>query len=212
MATEPAVYQGERFNGISHLLGAVAALVGMVLLVVFAARQGDVWKVVSFSVYGATLFLLYLSSTLYHSLRGERVKAIFQRIDHYAIYLLIAGTYTPFTLVTMRGAWGWSIFGVVWGLAVLGIIVDSLPNRGRRILPVVIYLLMGWVVVVSLKPLLASLPIAGFWWLLAGGLCYTGGVVFYALDKRIAHGHGIWHLFVLAGSLCHFLSIFFYVL
>jgi hemolysin III len=212
MATEPAVYQGERFNGISHLLGAVAALVGMVLLVVFAARQGDVWKVVSFSVYGATLFLLYLSSTLYHSLRGERVKAIFQRIDHYAIYLLIAGTYTPFTLVTMRGAWGWSIFGVVWGLAVLGIIVDSLPNRGRRILPVVIYLLMGWVVVVSLKPLLASLPIAGFWWLLAGGLCYTGGVVFYALDKRIAHGHGIWHLFVLAGSLCHYLSIFLYVL
>lgn len=206
------MYHGERFNGISHLLGAVAALVGLVLLVVFAARQGDPWKVVSFSVYGTTLFALYLSSTLYHSLRGARAKALFRRIDHYAIYLLIAGSYTPFTLVTMRGAWGWSIFGVVWGLALLGIIVDSLPNRGRRILPVVIYLLMGWLVLVSLKPLLATLPLAGFWWLLAGGLCYTGGVLFYALDRRIPHGHGIWHLFVLAGSLCHYLTIFFYVL
>lgn len=206
------MYHGERFNGISHLLGAVAALVGMVLLVVFAAQQGDSWKVVSFAIYGATLFLLYLFSTLYHSLQGIKTKAFFRRLDHYAIYLLIAGTYTPFTLVTMRGVWGWSIFGVVWGLAVLGIVVDSLPNRGRRTLPVVIYLLMGWVVLVSLKPLLVSLPLAGFWWLLAGGLCYTGGVVFYALDKRITHGHGIWHLFVLAGSLCHYLSIFFYVL
>jgi hemolysin III len=206
------MYQGERFNGISHLLGAVAALIGAVLLVVFAARQGDPWKVVSFSVYGTTLFLLYLFSTLYHSLKGKRVKALFRRIDHYAIYLLIAGSYTPFTLVTLRGGWGWSIFATIWALALLGIIVDSLPRRGRRILPVVIYLLMGWLVLVSLKPLLAALPMAGFWWLLGGGLFYSGGVVFYAFDKRIPHGHGIWHLFVLAGSICHYLAIFYYVL
>lgn len=206
------MYQGERFNGISHLLGAMAALIGAVLLVVLAVQQGDPWKVASFSVYGTTLFLLYLFSTLYHSLKGERVKALFRRLDHYAIYLLIAGSYTPFTLVTLRGNWGWSIFGIIWGLALLGIIVDSLPRRGRRILPVVIYLLMGWLVLVSLKPLLATLPMAGFWWLLAGGVFYSGGVVFYAFDKRIPHGHGIWHLFVLAGSICHYLAIFYYVL
>lgn len=206
------MYQGERFNGISHLLGAVGALVGAVVLVTLAAQQGDGLKVVSFSVYGATLFLLYLSSTLYHSIKGEQRKARFRRLDHFAIYLLIAGSYTPFTLVTLRGVWGWSIFGIVWGLALLGIVVDSLPNRGRRILPVVIYLLMGWLVLVSLKPLLAALPMAGFWWLLAGGVCYSGGVVFYAFDRRIPHGHGIWHLCVLAGSVCHYLAIFFYVL
>lgn len=206
------MYQGERFNGISHLLGAVGALAGAVVLVAFAAQQGDNWKVVSFSVYGATLFLLYLTSTLYHSIRSTRFKALFQRLDHFAIYLLIAGSYTPFTLVTLRGAWGWSIFGIIWGLALLGIIIDSLPNRGRRIVPVVIYLLMGWLVLVSLKPLLATLPMAGFWWLLAGGVCYSGGVIFYALDRRIPHGHGIWHLFVLAGSVCHYLAIFYYVL
>jgi hemolysin III len=206
------MYQGERFNGISHLLGAVAALAGALVLVTLAAQQGDGWKVVSFSVYGATLFLLYLSSTLYHSIKGERRKARFRRLDHFAIYLLIAGSYTPFTLVTLRGVWGWSIFGIIWGLALLGIIVDALPNRGRRTVPVVIYLLMGWLVLVSLKPLLAALPLAGFWWLLAGGVFYSGGVVFYAFDRRVPHGHGIWHLCVLAGSVCHYLAIFYYVL
>ena len=201
---------GERFNSISHVIGAAAALAGLVVLVTVASRQGDPWKIVSFSIYGATLFLLYMSSALYHSLRGK-AKDVFRRLDHYAIYFLIAGTYTPFTLVTLRGAWGWSLFGAIWVLAVLGIVVDSLPQKGLRVVPVVIYLLMGWLVLVALKPLLLALPEAGFRWLLLGGIFYTGGVVFYALDARVRHFHGVWHLFVLLGSISHYLTVLLYV-
>jgi hemolysin III len=205
-----APYQDERFNSYSHLLGAALAAGGAVVLIVLAAGQGNLWKIVSFSVYGAMLLLLYLFSTLYHSLRG-RAKDVFRKLDHYAIYLLIAGTYTPFTLVTLQGAWRWSLFGVIWGMAVLGIVVDSLPWGKRRILPVVIYLAMGWLALIALKPLLDALPPAGFAWLLAGGVFYTVGVVFFALERWIRHGHGIWHLFVLAGSACHYFAILFYV-
>ena len=205
------MYKGELFNSISHIIGAFAAMAGLVVLVVYASLQGDPWKIVSFSIYGATLFLLYLFSSLYHSLKG-RAKDFFRKLDHYAIYLLIAGTYTPFTLVTIRGAWGWSIFGVIWFLAVVGVLVDVFHRRGSRIIQMIIYLLMGWLILVSLKPLLAVLPMAGFYWLLAGGLFYTGGIVFYALDDRLKHAHGIWHLFVLAGSASHYISVLFYVL
>ena len=204
------MYHGERFNGYSHLMGAALAVGGAAVLIVLAAGQGDPWKIVSFSVYGTMLLLLYLFSTLYHSLRGK-AKEVFRKLDHYAIYLLIAGTYTPFTLVTLQGAWGWSLFGVVWGMALLGIVVDSLPWDKRRILPVVIYLAMGWLALIALKPLLNALPLAGFAWLLAGGVLYTVGIVFYALERWIKHGHGIWHLFVLAGSACHYFAILFYV-
>ncbi len=204
------MYHGERFNSISHLIGAAAALAGTAVLIVVAARQGDPWKVVSFSIYGVSLTLLYVFSTLYHSLTG-RGKTVFRTLDHLAIYLLIAGTYTPFTLVTLRGAWGWSIFGVVWGLAVFGIVLDTLGTRGPRIVPVVIYLVMGWLIVMALKPLMARLPLSGGIWLLVGGLFYTLGVIFYALDKRVRHFHGIWHLFVIAGSLCHYVTIYGYV-
>jgi hemolysin III len=204
------MYHGERLNSLSHLLGTVLAAAGLALLVVLAARQGDPWKIVSFSLYGTTLFLLYLVSTLYHSLRG-RAKALFQRLDHLAIYLLIAGTYTPFMLVTLRGVWGWSLFGVVWGLALTGMALEYLPRKGARILPVVIYLLMGWLALIALGPLLAALPFMGLVWLFGGGLFYTLGVLFYALDTRLRHGHGIWHLFVLAGSVSHYFAILFYV-
>jgi hemolysin III len=204
------MYQGERFNSISHLIGAVAALVGLVIVVVAAARQGDPWKIVSFSVYGATLFSLYTISTLYHSLRGK-AKRIFRKLDHLSIYFLIAGTYTPFTLVTLRGAWGWTIFGIIWGLALLGLALEALPQQGNRALSVVVYVLMGWLVLVALKPLLEALPLAGFIWLLLGGIFYTGGLAFYLFDEKIRHFHGIWHLFVLAGSVCHYLTILFYV-
>jgi len=204
------MYHGERFNSISHLIGSAAALAGTAVLIVVAARQGDPWKVVSFSIYGVSLTLLYVFSTLYHSLTG-RGKTVFRTLDHLAIYLLIAGTYTPFTLVTLRGAWGWSIFGVVWGLAVFGIVLDTLGTRGPRIVPVVIYLVMGWLIVMALKPLMARLPLSGGVWLLVGGLFYTLGVIFYALDKRVRHFHGIWHLFVIAGSLCHYVTIYGYV-
>ncbi len=204
------MYEGERFNSISHLIGAVAALAGLVIVVVAAARQGDPWKIVSFSIYGTTLFLLYTISTLYHSLRG-RAKRVFHKLDHYSIYFLIAGTYTPFTLVTLRGGWGWTIFGIIWGLVVLGVVLESLPQKGNRVLSLVVYLLMGWLVLVALKPLLQALPGEGFVWLLAGGLFYTGGLVFYVFDEKVRHFHGIWHLFVLAGSVSHYVTILFFV-
>ena len=205
------MYKGERFNSISHIIAAAAALAGLVILVVFSARQGDPWKIVSFSIYGVTLFLLYTFSSLYHSLRG-RAKEVFRTLDHYAIYLLIAGTYTPFTLVTLRGAWGWSIFGTVWGLAIAGIVLEFYPIKGRRVMPMVIYIVMGWIVLIALRPLLQALPHAGFRWLLAGGLFYTSGILFYAFDKKVRHFHGIWHLFVLAGSISHYLAVLLYVL
>lgn len=204
------MYKGEFFNSISHLVGAVAALIGLVIVVVVAARQGDPWKIVSFSIYGATLFLLYTFSTLYHSLRG-RAKRIFRKLDHLSIYFLIAGTYTPFTLVTLRGDWGWTIFGIIWGLVIVGIVLESLPQQGSRIWSIVVYILMGWLILVALKPLLQALPTGGFIGLLLGGILYTGGLIFYALDTRVQHFHGIWHLFVLAGSVCHYLTIFLYV-
>jgi len=203
------MYEGERFNSISHLVGAAAALTGTIILVILAAREGDPWKLVSFSVYGTTLVAMYTFSTLYHSLRGE-AKRIFRRLDHQTIYLLIAGTYTPFTMITLRGEWGWTLLGIVWTLAIFGIVIDSLPNRGRRILPLIVYLVMGWLVVMATQPLLKALPPAGITGLLLGGLFYTGGIVFYALDK-LRHFHGIWHLFVLAGSVSHYFTILLYV-
>ncbi len=202
---------GERFNTITHLIGLTAALAGLVVLVALAARKGDPWRIVSFSVYGVTLVALYGFSALHHA-HGARPDSLLQRFDHYAIYLLIAGTYTPFTLVTLRGVWGWTLFWVIWGLAVVGIVIDSLPNRGRRILPLIIYLLMGWLCLAALAPLLRALPTAGFAWLLAGGLFYTVGLVFFIFDERVRHFHGIWHLFVLAGSVSHYVSIILYVL
>ncbi len=204
------MYKGERFNSISHLVGAALATAGLAVLVILAARQGDPWKVVSFSVYGTTLLLLFIFSTLYHSLRGK-AKNIFRKLDHYAIYLLIAGTYTPFALVTLRGGWGWSLFGVIWGLAILGILSDSLPRTGPRILPVVIYVVMGWLVLIALHPLLQALPLKGIAWLVAGGLFYTVGIIFYAADESLRHAHGIWHVFVLAGSVTHYAAVLLYV-
>lgn len=199
----------EAFNSISHVVGAAAALAGAAVLVTFAAIDGDAWRIVSYSVYGTTLFLLYLTSTLYHGL-GGRAKRVFQVLDHQAIYLLIAGTYTPFALVTLNGTTGWWLFGAVWGLAVLGIVLDALPRRGARIVPVFIYLLMGWLIVFALDPLLAALPAPGFRWLLAGGLLYTGGVVFFVLDHWYPWAHSLWHLFVLAGSATQYTAILLY--
>lgn len=204
--------RGEQFNTVTHLIGAALALAGLVILIVFASLQGDPWMIVSFSVYGTTLFILYLVSTLYHGLKGK-AKRVFFVFDHQAIYLLIAGTYTPFTLVAMEGAWGWSIFGAVWGIAVFGLVLDALPSvrKGKRILPVIIYVLMGWIIVIALDPLLEKLSETGFLWLMLGGIFYTVGIVFYALSSRFTYAHGIWHLFVLAGSACHFISILLHV-
>jgi hemolysin III len=183
--------KGERFNSISHLVGAALALAGAVVLVVMASRGGGAYRIVSFSIYGATLFLLYLVSTLYHGLPTGRAKRVMRILDHQAIYLLIAGSYTPLTLVTLNGNLGWWMFGAIWGLAVLGLVLDALPQRGLRVLPMTIYLVMGWLVVLVLKPLLAVLPEAGFIWLLSGGLLYTSGILFYVLDYRYPWMHGV---------------------
>lgn len=204
------MYRGERFNGLTHFSGALLALAGAVVLIVLGALKGDPWRIVSFSIYGATLFLLYLSSTLYHSTRG-RAKGVFRKLDHAAIYLLIAGTYTPFTLVTLNGPWGWSLFGVVWGLALLGIVQEIWFAKGARFLSLAIYLLMGWVALVAAVPLVRALSWQGFALMLAGGAIYTIGVVFYLFDERFRHFHGIWHLFVLAGSAVHYVAILLYV-
>ena len=166
--------------------------------------------IVSFAIYGVTLFVLYLISTLYHSFRGPS-KSVFQILDHQAIYLLIAGTYTPFTLVTLRDTVGWWLFGAIWGMAVFGILLDALHPGGKRILPMIIYVVMGWMIVFALDPLLASLPPAGFHWLLAGGIAYSVGIVFFVLDHWYPWAHGIWHLFVLVGSISHYSTILFFL-
>ena len=207
------MYHGEKFNSITHVVGAALALVGLVVLVVMASMQGDPWRIVSFSIYGGSLVLLYTSSALYHSLRG-RAKTVFRKLDHGSIYLLIAGTYTPITLVLLRinyAGWAWALFGIIWGLALIGVVTDALPTKGKRILPLVLYLLMGWLITAAIVPLWRALPGTGFAWLVAGGLAYTFGAVFYVYDKRVPHFHGIWHLFVLAGSICHYLVMVLYV-
>lgn len=205
------MYRGERFNSISHLTGAGLAVAGGSSLITISALQGDIWKIIASCVYVAMLVLLYSSSTLYHSLRGQ-AKVVLQKIDHIAIYLLIAGSYTPFALVTLRQHWGWGLFASIWSLALFGILQELFFAKGKRILSLVIYAVMGWLVVFVAKPLTAQLPSPGQWWLLAGGLAYSGGIVFYVLDHRLRHSHGIWHLFVLAGSCCHFWCIYRYVI
>jgi len=204
------MYHGEKFNAWTHLTGGVLALIGTVWLLVLAAMTGDVTRIVSVAIYGFTLVLLYSTSTLYHSVRG-RAKAVMQKLDHLSIYLLIAGSYTPFCLVTLRGSWGWWLFGIVWSLAVIGMLQEIKPRSEARVLSIIIYAVMGWVVLVAVKPLLAALGTAGFVWLVAGGVFYTVGIIFFAYDQRFRHWHGIWHLFVMAGSLTHFVAILRYV-
>ncbi|GAB6040391.1 hemolysin III family protein [Endothiovibrio diazotrophicus] len=203
--------RAERLNTLTHLLGAVLALAGSIVLVVVAVRDGDPWKVASVSVYGSTLVFLYGVSTLYHAASGSP-KETLRKLDHLGIYLLIAGSYTPFCVVTLRGTPGWTLLGMVWGLAVLGSLQELRPHSGPRILPVVVYVVMGWAALAALDPLLIALGTRGFAWLAIGGLFYTIGVVFYALDRRIPHGHAIWHLFVVAGSATQYAVVLRHVL
>lgn len=205
------MYHGEKFNAWTHLVGAVLAAAGSIWLLVMASLDGSPQKIISVAIYGVTLVLLYSVSTVYHSVRG-RSKVIMQKFDHLSIYLLIAGSYTPFCLVTLHGPWGWSLFGIVWGMAVIGMLQEIKPRSEARILSILIYAVMGWIVLVAVKPLLAALGTAGFIWLATGGVMYTVGIIFFALDHRLRHAHGIWHLFVIAGSLLHFVAIAHYVI
>ncbi|TWI55021.1 hemolysin III [Pseudomonas duriflava] len=204
------MYYGERFNAWTHLIGVVLAFMGAVWLLIVASIDGDPSKIISVVIYGITLVLLYSTSTIYHSVQG-RAKVIMRKVDHLSIYLLIAGSYTPFCLVTLQGPWGWSLFGIVWSLAIIGMLQEIKPRSEARVLSVVIYAVMGWIVLVAVKPLLTALGSVGFTWLLAGGCLYTLGIIFFAYDRRFRHWHGIWHLFVMAGSLLHFVAIAFYV-
>ncbi len=201
----------EVVNSLTHGIGAALSIAGMTLLLAYAALDADPWKIVSFAIYGATLTLLYLASTLYHSFQNPALKQVFKIIDHCAIYLLIAGTYTPFLLVNMRGSVGWTLFAVIWGLAIAGICFKLIFGARYRILSVAIYLLMGWMIIFASAELVQKVEQGGVTLIAAGGIVYTLGVIFYLL-KRMPFAHGIWHLFVLGGSICHFFAVFNYVL
>lgn len=205
------MYQGERFNSVTHLVGAALAIAGLSILVTIAVLQRDLVKGVSFGIYGVTLVLLYGLSTIYHSVRNRRAKAILQVLDHNAIYLLIAGSYTPIALVTLRGTWGWTLFGLSWVLALFGIVQEMTLGRYTRRLSMALYLLMGWLVVIAIRPLIQAMPVPGLVWLVVGGLIYSLGIYFYVHGESRKHFHGIWHLFVLGGSFCHFICMLLYV-
>ncbi len=208
------MYYGERLNSISHLVGAVLALVGLGALLTVGIQSRDPWVISSFSIFGFTLVLLYTMSTLYHSFHPPRLKNIFQLLDHVSIYLLIAGTYTPYMLVSLRDGNGWLIMGIIWSLALAGILSELFcSGRVVKVGQMVIFLGMGWACSFDFASIREAIPPAGLFWLTAGGVAYTAGVVFYVLDimDRLRHAHGIWHFFVLAGSRCHFISVIGYV-
>jgi len=202
------MYKGEKFNSISHLVGASFALVGGAVLVTMAAMEGELAKIVSYSVYAATLFILYLSSTLYHSFPG-RAKLFFRVVDHQAIYLLIAGTYTPIAVVALKSAGGWWLLGGVWAMAIVGMILDAVRRTGPRIGSIILYLAMGWICVLALDSLVVLLSPESLVLLFVGGVFYTSGIVFFVLDSWYPWCHGVWHLFVLAGSVSHYFAILF---
>lgn len=193
-------------NSITHGIGLVLSIAGLGTIVTLATIYGETVHIVSSSVFGATLVFLYAASTLYHAVQEPKVKQIFKVVDHCAIYLLIAGTYTPFTLVSLRGNWGWTLFGIIWGLTVFGIIFKIFFVNRLNILSTFIYLFMGWLALIAINPILAQVPVSGILWLVAGGFAYTFGVIFYLLD-RVPYYHTVWHLFVLAGSVCHYFAV-----
>jgi hemolysin III len=196
----------EIFNSITHGIGTLLSIAALVILVVFAVGKGTVWHIVSYSIYGGTMVLLYLASTLYHSFTKEKVKNIFARLDHAAIFLLIAGTYTPYVLTVLRGALGWTIFGIIWGIAIIGVVIRSIYLSRFKKFMVFLYLFMGWLFVIAIVPMFYSLPKISIIFLFLGGILYSLGVVFYSM-KKVKYAHGIWHLFVLAGSIMHFFSV-----
>jgi len=201
----------EHYNTLTHGIATLLFIPAVIVLLVLAIQIGDPWRIVSIIIYGISLLLVYLFSTLYHGSRGPH-RRTFQQLDHMAIYLLIAGTFTPFTLTVLNGVWGWSLFGIFWTLAVIGIFIDSRYISGPRNVQLAIYLVMGWLMIVAAKPLQAELTAGGLYWLILGGLFYTIGVYFYLRDEKIAYGHAIWHLFVIAGSACHYYAIYNYLL
>jgi len=201
----------EKLNIASHVLGFILSLVALVLLVVHASRHGNAWHIVSFSIFGASLVILYGASAIYHSVKDPVLRSRLRIVDHATIYLLIAGTYTPFTLITLGGFAGWTIFGVSWGMAAIGIVLKIFFTGRYDLLSTLMYVFMGWIIVFALEPLIHNLSSDGLFWLVAGGIAYTLGAVLYSI-KKIKFNHAIFHVFVLIGSICHFISVYFYVL
>lgn len=198
-------------HAVTHGIGALLSIAGLAVLVSFSVLYGDAWHIVSSSIYGFTLIVLYSASTLYHAIPAPDIKRILQKVDHAAIYLLIAGTYTPFTLINLRGPWGWSLFGIVWSIAIFGIIVELVLPRRLEWLSLSLYLGMGWAIMVAIVPMLENVDTGGLVLLLLGGLCYSLGVIFY-VRKQMPYHHAIWHVFVLAGSILHFFAVLYYVI
>ncbi len=185
------------------------AIAGTVALLILA--DGDARKLVAFSIYGAMLILLFTASSLHHGLSEQSNSRLWIKMDHISIYLMIAGSYTPFTLVTLQGGWGWSIFGIIWGMALAGVLLDALHRKGSRHPQLLLYLAMGWLILIAIHPLASTLETAGLIWLAAGGMTYTVGVLFFIMDERWRWAHGVWHLFVIGGALCHYIDILLYV-
>ena len=201
----------EIWHAITHGVGLGLSIAGLVVLVVFSAMDGTALSVTSSAIFGAALIILYGSSTFYHAITNTKIKMIFQQLDHASIYVLIAGTYTPITLLTLEGAWGWSIFGVIWVSALLGISLKMIYPKRFETFSLILYVIMGWMIVIAIQPMLENMESGGLWLLLAGGLSYTFGVIFYVWDN-LAFNHAIWHLFVLGGSILHYFMILFYVI
>lgn len=199
-------------NAILHGIGSLLSIAALVLCVVFSAIHGDCYAVVSSCIYGSTLIILYTMSCLYHSFKVNNAKRIFRIIDHCSIFLLIAGTYTPYTLVSLNGALGWTMFGIIWACAIVGIILNSIDINKYKVFSMILYLAMGWAVIFTFKPLIKAVPMGGIYLLLAGGIIYTVGAIFYGIGKKQKYMHSIWHFFVLAGSILHFFSILLYVI
>jgi hemolysin III len=202
----PRLSAEELANSLTHGVGLIMSIAGFATLLTLAVMRGSAWRIASCAIYGSTLLCLYAASTFYHGIRSRRLKRILKVCDHSAIYLLIAGTYTPFLLVNLRGGWGWSLFAVIWGLAMAGILFKVWFAEHFSILSTAVYLLMGWLALLAIKPMLHAIPLDGLLWLAAGGALYTVGVVFYAW-KKLPYNHAIWHGFVLAGSTCHYFAV-----
>ena len=206
----PQSFEEEIANGVSHGIALFACFIATPFLLSSASAHGDAWSAAGVAIFAGAMIFMYLSSTLYHLLPENRAKRVFRMLDHAAIFLLIAGTYTPFTLGVLRGAWGWTLFGLVWSMAILGLVlkVEGVMMRHPR-LSTGLYLVMGWLLVIAIRPLWVNVPLAGILWLLAGGVAYTGGVAFYAAE-RIRFSHFVWHLFVVLGTTCHFFAVLWY--
>lgn len=209
IASMNMAYQ-EKANTVTHGIGTILSIVGLTILLFLAITKGNIWQIISFSIYGTSLILLYLSSTIYHGLPDTNIKRIFQKFDHSAIYLLIAGSYTPITLICLRGSWGWTLFGLVWGIALIGILMKAFFFQKTQVISVILYVVMGLLILMAIKPLLMAVPINMFLWIIVGGLFYLIGMFFF-LAPKIRYHHVIWHIFVLGGSISHFLAVLLYL-